>query len=1253
MPLKSIFEKISPKSRTSGGELNSDRTIPPKTAITYAKLPPATYPADNMEQVQWLNDKSRSHSQLNAGPFANASGFAINGQVNMIDVIQSDQTVMKILSEKAQPEAIHDSSYWQYGPQCNQNTRVLLRKEIAEWVMNPKRQNRVRWYMGPAAIGKSAIAQSTADELERIGHLGGSFFFSRLGKIDDPASVIPTFSYQLAMKIDDYKRIVAKLLTNDPLILTKNRALQFRKLIIEPFQVIMAARRTVDGKALVIILDGLDECRGMEAQCELAQLILDHAGRIKQFPLLWLLFSRPEWYLKSLVSDVDFPAACDQREISIEDAEAKADAKCIFEIALAKIRRQYRDFLPPDWPLKEDVDCLCKASSGHLGYVSFMARFIGDVHVGDPVKRLRICTRISSGFGVDQGTRINPLEALDLLYHRLLCDVPTDVLPTTLHIFSILLLFDMGNFQDFADFLCLDLPSLNGALKHLHSVISIPPSSKVSSEPVHFYHISFTEFLRDPVRSGKFHLSEGVSYRNVAVQCLRWLNEQNHRLLTADPEDPVLWFAQWVGWCACCKVPDEYVASLVDELASFNFGYLNNPHPREFAEFIHWLYTKVGSSLSPELAFGYSLSSTNTGSVRAFMPLVALFQRIRTKVKSSDATGRAHSNQHERVNTAPLTGQTNIYASSGVLSSPNNVLFSGQVNMYEINQTDHPAIQRLAGKAKPEAIHDSSFREYAPKCSVDTRVSIREDILRAQQQNWRRQGRLGGTFFFSRPGQIDDPDTVIPTLVYQLALMNDQYKRIISKILVGDPLLLAKNRATQFKKLIVEPFQEIMALDSSAIDNPLLIILDGLDECKGCEAQCELVQLILDHVRHFRHFPLVWLLLSRPEWHLKTLISDVDFPTIFEKREISVDDEEAIADARRIIEGELAKVQKQYPYLPSDWLAKEDVDRLCKAASGHLGYASFMARFISDKEIADPERQILICTRVASGLGVDRGTRINPLEALDCLYRRVLDDVPINLLPIAMKIFSTIQYTGLTYTRDLASFLLLTEGQLYQALRQLHAVIYVPPTNEATSQQLRFFHASFSDFLFDPIRSGKFHLSQGTMVYDLIVQSLRWMERHGDELSTDFVQVTAVARHCQDIPWLFCSNVAGSNLLSLMTELAAFDFGLLTKLQPNSVHFTYFIEWLLVYVSSLGLGTFWLDTEDGQAPENYLLVRLANIPQDMQIETLPLEYDFPKGSGWQTIFFPDGTPEEWPQVLHFLLGSRTRIHVQLTLNILK
>ncbi|KAF5356098.1 hypothetical protein D9756_004381 [Leucocoprinus leucothites] len=480
---------------------------------------------------QQFDTEVRDQSQHGAGPFANASGFVINGQVNMVDIIQSNQLILQRLVEKGRPEAIQDSYYRKYPPRCSENTRVSLRNEVLRWRGNPNREQRLLWYMGTAGIGKSAIAQSIAEELEKTGHLGGTFFFSRPGQINDPATVIPTLAYQLAMRNNTYKQIISQRLIDDPLILSKNHSTQFNKLIVEPFQIIATTSDTSLQDPLLIILDGLDECKGTEEQCELVQLLLDHAERIKQFPLLWLIYSRPEWHFRTIVSDVDFSAACEKKEISVNDAEAQADARRLLEGELVKIRKQYEGFLPAGWPPRQNVDRLCKAASGHLGYVSFMTRFIGDKDIGDPEKQLRICNRIASGLGVDGGTHVNPLEALDRLYTRVLSDVPATVLPVTMQILSTNLnIFEgeVGLVQDQVDYLLLTQASYYGALKSLHSVLFVPPPSKASSEALQFYHASFTDFLRDPTRSGKFHISKGTENLDSAIRCIRWLGKHSN-----------------------------------------------------------------------------------------------------------------------------------------------------------------------------------------------------------------------------------------------------------------------------------------------------------------------------------------------------------------------------------------------------------------------------------------------------------------------------------------------------------------------------------------------------------------------------------------------------------------------------------------------------------------------------------------------------------------------------------------------------
>lgn len=228
--------------------------------------------------------------------------------------------------------------------------------------------------MGPAGVGKSALAQSVAEDLAGRGLLGATFFFSRLAQLDDPDAVIPTLAYQLAMRNPDYKHLITQRLGDDPLMLTKNRSTLFKELIFDPFQLLAASNPSAVETPLLVILDGLDECRDKEAQCELIHLINNHMRRVANLPLLWMVCSRPEWHLKSILSDVDYPVDCEQEEISVDDKEAQADVRRLLQFGLDKIRRRYH--LPLNWPLKEQLDLITSTASGHLGFASFILRFI-------------------------------------------------------------------------------------------------------------------------------------------------------------------------------------------------------------------------------------------------------------------------------------------------------------------------------------------------------------------------------------------------------------------------------------------------------------------------------------------------------------------------------------------------------------------------------------------------------------------------------------------------------------------------------------------------------------------------------------------------------------------------------------------------------------------------------------------------------------------------------------------------------------
>ncbi len=77
-------------------------------------------------------------------------------------------------------------------------------------------------------------------------------------------------------------------------------------------------------------------------------------------------------------------------------------------------------------------------------------------------------------------------------------------------------------------------------------------------------------------------------------------------------------------------------------------------------------------------------------------------------------------------------------------------------------------------------------------------------------------GILGATFFFDRDVQeLQNAALLFPTLAYQLAQFDPQYKRKLADVLSKEPDLGRREFATQFKRLIQEPFEGLPCIFSS------------------------------------------------------------------------------------------------------------------------------------------------------------------------------------------------------------------------------------------------------------------------------------------------------------------------------------------------------------------------------------------------------------------------------------------------------
>ncbi|KAJ3574141.1 hypothetical protein NP233_g1959 [Leucocoprinus birnbaumii] len=556
------------------------------------------------------------------------------GTANMFDYTRvqdlqcEEEKVLKegirMILAKAMPDAMLYSEARSYPPRCNEDTRRTMRDGLLAWGRRDHETQPLLWLSGPAAVGKSAVAQTVAETIKEEECLGGVFFFSRPNNRSNPNVVIPTLVYQMMLLLPPYKRIVAHRLNEDPTILSQDRRTQFTEFFTKPFITNLATRplNRLDAELLnllschplLLVLDGLDECNNQRAQCELVELIGHHVKRNRDSCLRWMVCSRPEPHLNVVFSSQEIGGVCHQERLEIDVMEAQEDALRILRRGFSDVADRYPDHVDVDWPQESQILFIAKEASGHLGFASFIIRFIGDEEYDDPSGQLTVCLDFlqrTSG----SAARPNPLLALDLLYTRILSDVQKKMLHYTDSILGTLVLYghDKLTALALANFLGLTKATFYGSLQRLHSVLLIPNPNEVHKKSIRVYHASFFDFLKDSARSGNFAVDEAAIHFDVASSSLEWL-----RYYCKNPSEQELVDLSWVSafvsrqtlldsvsdfgfhvcWGAFSRTSLEARSTLIPMLKTYDFNFFESKWQeasekmrQEFAYFIRWLVT--------------------------------------------------------------------------------------------------------------------------------------------------------------------------------------------------------------------------------------------------------------------------------------------------------------------------------------------------------------------------------------------------------------------------------------------------------------------------------------------------------------------------------------------------------------------------------------------------------------------------------------------------------------------------------------
>jgi hypothetical protein len=430
---------------------------------------------------------------------------------------------MEKLMENTILGAEFDSSDRDPPPRCHPGTRLAVLERCLSFISNCDGVKKMRWVFGAAGVGKSAIMQSVAEypELPVGSHV--SIFFSINGRNDGTKAIL-TLCYQFAAKFDSYRETIELEITRDPSLLRSSMAKQFSKLIVEPF--IHNTRLKSAGRMLIII-DGLDECKNHQTQQELLRLISNLCLTHPSSPLVWLIASRPEPHITSFFSRHNVIPAYEREEIVVNTNEARADVERFLRIKFADIKDESNS-LGPRWPEEQHLWKVACAAGGLFAYAHTVIKYVGDSRIGSPVSQLSDVLHVIDGHpAADLPGEEHPMALLDALYKRILANVPHKIMINTRKLLlamasgwgSIFRYHIIDNFIVLCNWLGITADEAYAAVNHLRSILNVPRRDKAHEGNLIAFHKSFIDYMCDFSRSG-FSPDILDEARQLSAQCI-------------------------------------------------------------------------------------------------------------------------------------------------------------------------------------------------------------------------------------------------------------------------------------------------------------------------------------------------------------------------------------------------------------------------------------------------------------------------------------------------------------------------------------------------------------------------------------------------------------------------------------------------------------------------------------------------------------------------------------------------------------
>jgi len=337
---------------------------------------------------------------------------------------------------------------------------------------------------------------------------------------------------------------------------------------------------------------------------------------------------------------------------------------------------------------------------------------------------------------------------------------------------------------------------------------------------------------------------------------------------------------------------------------------------------------------------------------------------------------------------------------------------------------------------------------------------------------------LGASFFCSRSAGMgrDDARRIIPTLAFQLAYHIKEYTPELCDVLTR-PGRTTQPIDCQLQQLFWDPLDNAFLASGGAWNckAPVIVVIDGLDECSDDSAQ-DLVEALLLRFEHNYPIHIRLLLFSRSERHIGIPIDDTAVAVSrFELQ--NVPRETVNADIRRYVEAGLAEMSRRRR-LGYEWYTLDDVDGIVKQADILFVYAATVIKYLSGSKFHPVERLKLV-----RSLTAERGSGEKALRPLHLLYAVILhnlgdtDGLEESELELVRKILFILSYSPEPVTIPVMSDLVNSDvASVRTCVESLSSIVLVPSVFQEGHKPVKVLHASFPEFVWSSSQVFPTHL---------------------------------------------------------------------------------------------------------------------------------------------------------------------------------